>query len=195
VAGQAGRAVAAGPTRRLALAAVTATGLLGLAGGLTGCKGIAALGKVPDTGPDVLTLEHAIAAEEAMIALYGSAMRQLSDGGGTGGTSGASGTGARADKVVAVIQAEHQAHLRQLLAKLVLPPRLAGSKIPAARGLPSLPASRSGVLAALAAQERAATTRLTTQLLSVPAPLAVLMASISASEAAHVVFLRRAGDA
>ena len=170
------RETPAQPARRafLAAAAVTAG-----SAGLAGCKGMAALGPLPRVSGDVVTLEHVIAAEEAMVDLYQAAARQLTGSG----------------DVIAAIQAEHEAHRTQLRARLVLPPRLAGQRIAPSRGLPSLPADRTGILGALAAQERAAAARLTRQLMTVPADLAQLMASISASEAAHVVYLRRGGSA
>jgi hypothetical protein len=177
------RLVATGPTRRLLLAAA-AGGSLGLAGCLAGCKGITALGPVPKTAPDVVVLEHAIAAEQALVDVYLRAMRQLSAGTATGGA-----------RVVASIHAEHEAHLRQLRTRLVLPPRLAKTKIAPSRGGPPLPADGAGITGALVALERAAVARLTSELITAPPALAQLMASISASEAAHVVFLRRARSA
>jgi hypothetical protein len=162
-------------TRRTLLAvAFAAAG----SAGLGGCKGITALGPVPEVSNDVVTLEHVIAGEETMVDLYATA----------------SGQSSAASEVIAVIRAEHEAHLRQLRARLVLPPRLAGTRIAPSRGTPSLPADLNGLLGALAAQERAAAARLTAQLAEVPPGLAQLMASISASEAAHVVLLRRAGS-
>ncbi len=177
VSGERGWAVeqtSAHPTRRTLLSvAVAAAGSLFLAG----CKGITALGPLPKVSADVVMLEHVIAGEEAMVGLYAAAARQSSGPG----------------DVIAAIGAEHEAHLRALRAHLVLPPRLAGTKIAPSRGLPALPADGTGVLGALAAAERNAAARLTTQLTTAPATLAQLMASISASEAAHVVYLRRAG--
>jgi hypothetical protein len=178
------RQMAAEPTRRLLLA-TAAAGSLGLAGGLTGCKGITALGPVPEVAPAVVTLEHAIAAEEAMVASYLTAIRQLAALPPAGG--------GKASQVITVIHAEHEAHLRQLRARLILPPRLARTSISPSHDLAPLPADRSGMFSALAVAERAAAARLTTGLLGVPPALAQLMASISASEAAHVVFLRKAG--
>jgi Ferritin-like domain len=184
------RRVAAEPTRRLLLA-VAAAGSLGLAGSLTGCKGITALGQVPKAAPDIRTLEHAIAAEEGIVDRYRAALRQLS-----ASSAGQAGSSAgQAGLVVAAIADEHEAHLRQLRERLLLPPRLAKTKISPSRDLAPLPDDRSGVLGALAALERTAVARLTSQLIGVPPALAQLMASISASEAAHVVILRRAGSA
>jgi hypothetical protein len=160
--------------------AAAAAGSLGLAG----CKGIAALGPLPKTSPDVVTLEHAIEAEELMVATYRAAAGQLA----------ASGNGQRLSTVLTAIQAEHQAHVTRLRARLVLPPRLARTKFAAGRPSP-LPADSHGIVGALVADERAAAARLTSQLLDAPPALAQLMASIAASEAAHVVYLRRAGAA
>lgn len=167
------------PTRRVMLAAVAAGSLA-----LAGCKGIAALGPLPKISPDVVTLEHAIAAEELMVATYRAAAERLA----------ASGNGQRLGAVVTAIQAEHQAHVTRLRARLVLPPRLAKTKFAAGRPSP-LPADSHGIIGALVADERAAAARLTSQLLDAPPALAQLMASIAASEAAHVVYLRRAGGA
>jgi hypothetical protein len=168
--------------------AAAAAGSLGLAG----CKGIAALGPLPKLSPDVVTLEHAIEAEKLMVATYRAAARQLAAGGPTGRAAG--GDGRQLSAVVTAIQAEHAAHLARLRARLVLPPRLAKSRFPAGQPAP-LPADSQGLVGALVSSERAATTRLTSQLLDVPPALAELMASIAASEAAHVVYLRRAGAA
>ena len=164
----------------LAATVAAAAGSLGLAG----CKGIAALGPIPKLSPDVVSLEHAIAAEELMVATYRAAAEQLAAG----------GQAHRLSAAVTAIQAEHQAHLARLRARLVLPPRLAKAKLRGAR-LSPLPTDSVGILGALVADERDAVTRLTHQLVAAPPALAQLMASIAASEAAHVVYLRRAGSA
>jgi hypothetical protein len=167
------------PTRRVMLAAVAAGSL-----GLAGCKGIAALGPLPKTSLDVVTLEHAIKAEELMVARYRAAAEQLAT----------SGNRQRLGAVITAIQAEHQAHVTRLRARLVLPPRLSGTKFSGGRPSP-LPTDSQGIIGALVADERAAAARLTSQLLDAPPALAQLMASIAASEAAHAVYLRRAGAA
>ncbi len=168
--------MAAESTRRAMLATALA-GSLGLT--LTGCNGLTALGPVPAIGPDVLTLEHAIEAEEALVLTYANAGRSAAVAG-------------PAAAMIAAIGAEHQAHLTQLRTRLILPPGHARTRLPPkpARA-PSLPADRKRLLMTLAAAERAAAARLTGQLLDAPGPLAQLLASISASEAAHVVFLHR----
>jgi len=172
------------PSRRVLLAVVAAGGA-----GLAGCKGIAALGPVPGLPADVVTLNRAIAAEELMVASYAAAVAKL------GAVTTAGGNSAFL-QVVTAIHAQHQAHLGQLRRRLVLPPRSAASKLGHGRQLAAaMPDSQAGVLGVLTAAEHAAAARLTTELLSVPAALAQLMASIAASEAAHVVVLRRAGRA
>jgi hypothetical protein len=178
------------PTRRVMLAATIAAAAAGSLG-LAGCKGIAALGSIPKTSPDVLTLEHAIVAEELLVATYRAAAEQLAAGGsGSGGVSKTQ----RLSAAVTAIQAEHQAHLAGLRARLVLPPRLAKTKFRAGRPSP-VPADNVWILGVLVAGERDAAARLTRQLVDAPPALAQLMASIAASEAAHVVHLRRAGSA
>ena len=181
--------MAAESTRRVVLAAAAA-GSLGLTAGLAGCKGISALGPVPPVGADAVTLQHAISAEETLVAIYTAAVNQL------GNTSITSGNGSDA-QTVAAIGTEHVEHLRQLRARLILPPRYARPEPSASRSPapPQLPADAKGVIATLAGYERSAALRLASELISVPAALAQLMASISASESAHVVYLRQAGAA
>ncbi len=173
--------MAAESTRRAMLAATLAgvTGSLSLAG----CKGITALGPVPAIGPAVVTLEHAIESEEALVAMYRTAAHSIA-------------RVSTAAAVITAISAEHQAHLAQLRARLIVPPGHARIRLRAKPARPpSLPADPRQLLATLAAAERAAAARLTGQLLDAPAPLAQLLASISASEAAHVVFLREGESA
>jgi hypothetical protein len=167
--------VTAEPTRRLVLAAVAAGSLA-----LAGCKGISVLGPLPRPGADVVTLRDAIAAEELMVGRYESAQSALSASGGAGARS-----------LVADLLAEHQAHLLQLRARLVLPPRLATASPRPSPTPPPLPHPPHRMLMALATAEAAASDRLLGQLARVPPELAQLMASIAASEAAHVVLLRR----
>jgi hypothetical protein len=165
------------------IAAVAASSL-----GLAGCKGIAALGPVPELPGSVLALERAIAAEEALASRYQLALHQLSSAGSAGG--------ARRQRLLGTIHREHQSHLRQLRAALVVPSGYSKSKLHTSqRSAPPLPGGASAALAALAADERAAAARLTGELLDAPPSLAQLLASIAASEAAHVVLLRQAGSA
>ncbi len=169
------------PTRRLMLAAA-ASGSLALAG----CRGISVLGPLPKPGADVVTLRDAIVAEELMVARYESAQSTLA---ASGGKASPANGGARS--LVADLLAEHQAHLLQLRARLVLPPRLATASPRPSPTPPPVPHAEHRILTALATAEAAASDRLIGQLARVPPELAQLMASIAASEAAHVVLLRR----
>jgi hypothetical protein len=173
--------VRAEPSRRLVLAAAGAGSLA-----LAGCKGITVLGPRPKPTADVVALEHAIAAEELMIGRYRLALAALTSGGrhATGKTK----AGAMERAVVARVLAEHREHLAQLRARLVLPPRLATAASPGPTP-PAASSARHRVLAELATAEAAASDRLIGELPAVPPALAQLMASIAASEAAHVVQL------
>jgi hypothetical protein len=175
------------PSRRLVLTAAAAGSLT-----IAGCKGITALGPVPKLGLDVVTLEHAINAEELMVARYRSAVTALAAEIGPGAVS-AKGRSARAKAEVEAILTEHEAHLERLKARLVLPQRLATAR-PRPSPTPSpLPSGRHAILAALTAAETTASERLIRWLNDAPPALAQLMASIAASEAAHVVLLGHPG--
>ena len=125
----------------------------------------------PALSPDVITLQEAIKAERAMIALYQAAVN--------GGT--------RPARTLEGLLAEHRQHLSRLQARLVLPSG-SGSASPS----PSSSSSRAGgrvTIAQLRAAERASATDLVRRLVSVPPALAQLFASIAASDATHVVAL------
>jgi hypothetical protein len=173
--------VVAEPTRRLVLAA--AAGSLTLAG----CTGVKVLGPVPAPGAGVVALERAIAAEELMVAQYASVLITLRESGVTSKHS--ANAARRAMAVITAIHAEHQAHLAQLRPRLVLPPRLATAKPRPSPTPPPLPTGLHSILAQLAAAETAASDRLIGWVPGAPPALAQLMASIAASEAAHVVLL------
>lgn len=143
---------------------------------LAGCQGVGALGPLPSPAPDVVMLHHAIGAEELMVARYAAAVGALA-----GQT--------RAAAAVAVLLTEHQEHLDQLRSRLILPPRLATARPSPSPSPPPTPTGGHQVLAELVAAERAASNRLQQELLGAPPALAQLLASIGASEAAHVVVL------
>jgi hypothetical protein len=174
--------VRAEPTRRLMLAAAGAGSLA-----LAGCKGISALGALPKMDADVIALEHAITAEELMIARYRLALGALPAAQHRAG--GKSKAGGPDRGVVAALLAEHKEHLAQLRARLILPPRLATASPQPRPTPPTPPAAQHQILAELAAAEGAASDRLVGWLPEVPPALAQLMASIAAAEAAHVVYL------
>ena len=159
------------PTRRLVLSAAAAAGALGLAG----CKGLEVLGPRPALGPDVLTLQHAIAAEELMLARYRAAQAALPAG--------------HASRVVTAVAGQHQAHLDRLRTQLELPQRLRTARPKPSPTVPRPAGGRHAILAGLARAEAQASVRFASELTAVPAALAQLMASIGAAEAAHLVLL------
>jgi hypothetical protein len=175
------------PNRRRVLAAAGAGSLV-----LAGCKGITVLGQRPKPGADVMTLEHAIFAEELMIARYRQALAGLPSSDGrhaAGPTSATTKAGARDHVLLTALLAEHREHHAQLKARLVLPPRLATASPRPSPTPPPSPAGRHRIMEELARAESAASDRLIGWLPAVPPALAQLMASIAASEAAHVVQL------
>jgi hypothetical protein len=137
------------------------------------CRGTQVLGTPPPPGPDVRLLRSAISAERLLITTYRAAIPHAS-------------ADATASAVLAALLAEHEQHLAQLDSRLVVPPGSADSAAPRTAPAASIPAGLPATLAALADAEQAASQRLATQLLDVPASLAQLLASISASEATHV---------
>jgi hypothetical protein len=173
--GDARRDGLAGPSRRSLL--VAAAGALPVL--LTACKGVQSLGTPPPPPRDIRVLRAAITAEELMVARYAAAVRWLPVS--QGGLLSA----------VRDVQAEHAAHLDQLRSRLIEP---AGLPTPTAPRAPGIPAGSSptSVLGALEQAEQAASNRLLGQLAGESPALAQLFASIAASEATHVPFLRQA---
>ena len=133
----------------------------------------------PPLGHDVLTLQAVIAAEENLIDLYRTAISGDSE------TSAAS----RA-RTLRPLLAQHQQHLVQLKARLVIPPGSSASPSPSPGGTASTSPRASTVgTAQLRAAERASATDLVQRLATVPPALAQLFASIAASDATHVTAL------
>lgn len=125
----------------------------------------------PPLGHDVLTLQAVIAAEENMINLYRLAI------------SGDSGT-SRA-RTLRSLQGQHQQHLVQLKARLILPP----SASPSPSSASPSPRASTISIARLQAAERASAADLVRRLATAPPALAQLLASIAASDATHVTAL------
>jgi len=153
--------------------------------GATGCRssdvfaGPDPLAGRPPLGHDVLTLQAVIAAEENLIDLYRTAIS------GDSGTSAAS----RA-RTLRPLLAQHQQHLVQLKARLVVPPGSSASPSPSPGGTASTSPRASTVgMAQLRAAERASAADLVQRLATVPPALAQLFASIAASDATHVTAL------
>ena len=129
----------------------------------------------PPLGHDVLTLQAVIAAEENMIDLYQLAI------------SGDSGT-SRA-RTLRSLLAQHQQHLVQLKARLIVPPSASASPSPSSAS-PS-PRASTVSITRLRAAERVSAADLVRRLATAPPALAQLLASIAASDATHVTVLGR----
>jgi hypothetical protein len=132
----------------------------------------------PRPAPDVVTLQAVIAAEETLIGLYRTAI---------------SGDW-RAARLLRPLLAQHQQHLTQLRARLIVPagvPSGQASLSPPARA--ASPATRPApgrvTTARLRAAERASATNLMRRLATVEPALAQLFASIAASDTTHVTAL------
>ena len=125
----------------------------------------------PPLGHDVLTLQAVIAAEEGMIDLY-----QLAIGGDSGTTRA---------RTLRPLLAQHQQHLVQLKARLIVPP---GASPSPSSSSPS-PRASTVSITRLRAAERASAADLVRRLATAPPALAQLLASIAASDATHVTAL------
>ncbi len=127
----------------------------------------------PPLGHDVLTLQAVIAAEENMIDLY-----QLAISGDSGTTRA---------RTLRSLQAQHQQHLVQLKARLIVPPGASATPSPSSAS-PS-PRASTVSITRLRAAERASAADLVRRLATAPPALAQLLASIAASDATHATAL------
>ena len=127
----------------------------------------------PPLGHDVLTLQAVIAAEENMIDLY-----QLAISGDSGTTRA---------RTLRSLLAQHQQHLVQLKARLIVPPGASASPSPSSAS--SSPRASTVSITRLRAAERASAADLVRRLATAPPALAQLLASIAASDATHVTAL------
>jgi hypothetical protein len=164
------------PRRRVLLASAAALPLLL---GAAGCRssdvftGPDPLAGRPPLGHDVLTLQAVIAAEENMIDLY-----QLALSGDPGTTRA---------RTLRSLLAQHQQHLVQLKARLIVPPGASASPSPSSAS-PS-PRASTVSITRLRAAERASAADLVRRLATAPPALAQLLASIAASDATHATAL------
>jgi hypothetical protein len=164
------------PRRRVLLASAAALPLLL---GAAGCRssdvftGPDPLAGRPPLGHDVLTLQAVIAAEENMIDLY-----QLAISGDSGTTRA---------RTLRSLLAQHQQHLVQLKARLIVPPGASASPSPSSAS-PS-PRASTVSITRLRAAERASAADLVRRLAAAPPALAQLLASIAASDATHATAL------
>jgi hypothetical protein len=173
------------PGRRALIASAAALPLL-LA--VAGCRssdvfaGPDPLAGRPPPGPDVLTLRAVIAAEEDLIALYRTAV-------------GAGQAGATRLRTLRPLLSQHEQHLAQLKAMLVVPPGTSPSPAHPAASASATPSATASPrparvsTARLRAAERASAASLVRQLGAMPPALAQLFASIAASDATHVTAL------
>ncbi len=150
---------------------------------LSACRGVQVLGAPPPVPRDVRLLRSAIAAERIMVSRYREALAQAGQAGHPTVTT------------LTGILSEHEQHLAQLTARLVVPAGSAAKLPPAAGSSAPLPSGLTAALSVLESAEQDASNTLASQLLGVPPSLAQLMASISASEATHVPVLRSLGRA
>jgi hypothetical protein len=134
----------------------------------------------PKPAPDVGVLRDVIAAEDAMISRYAAVISAFPALTGT----------------VSPLLRQHQQHLVQLRARLVIP---AGAPSPSASPSatahprrPRIPLSQAAAISYLRAAERDEAAALIGWLAAVTPSLAQLFASIGASEATHVAVLRSA---
>ena len=130
----------------------------------------------PPLGHDVLTLQAVIAAEENMIDLY----RAASSG----------DTVTPRARLLRSLLAQHEQHLVQLKARLMVPPGASASPSPSSSGRASTsPRPGTVSIARLRAAERSSAADLVQRLVTMPPALAQLFASIAASDATHVTAL------
>jgi hypothetical protein len=170
------------PRRRLLLASATTLPLLLAAAGCRSSDvftGPDPLAGKPQPAPDVVTLQAVIAAEENLVSLYRAAV------------SGDSGT-ARGRQLASLL-GQHQQHLTQLRARLIVPAGTAStSPAPSAGPTATAPAKVRPAkvsIAQLRTAERASATNLVKRVAAVEPALAQLFASIAACDATHVIAL------
>jgi len=143
---------------------------------LAACRGVQVLGSPPAPPADIRALTAAITTEEQMVARYRAAIAALPAG------------DEAALLAVRTVQAEHAAHVQQLKSRLI-EPAPHPSATPRPMTIP--PASAGSILQGLEQAEQEASDWLIGQLRVLPPALAQLFASIAASEATHVPYLRQ----
>ncbi|HZR52805.1 MAG TPA: hypothetical protein VFB06_25235 [Streptosporangiaceae bacterium] len=159
------------PTRRLLIGAVP---LLFATAGCSSADLFAGpdpLHGPPSLAPETVVLSAAITAEERLVALYRSVLAGRAAG--------------RTTTLLTSLLSQHEAHLTQLKARLVVPPGYHASPSASA----SASAGAASAVARLRAAEQASAAALTRQLTGVSPALAQLFASIAASDATHATAL------
>jgi hypothetical protein len=125
----------------------------------------------PPLAPDVRTLESAVLAEDNLVYLYTKTIAAH----------------AALAKQLSPLLAEHQAHLSQLQARIIVPPGRHLRVHPTAR--PPVPATAQAALAQILAAERTAIGGQLKRLPGATPSQAQLYASIAACEATHITLL------
>jgi hypothetical protein len=139
----------------------------------TGCRSSEAfagpdpLAGPPSPAPDVITLEAVITAETNLIQLYKRAINGVS-------------------RATTPLLSQHEQHLAQLSARLVLP---SPTSSPPGQGGRGAPVGRPPGLAQLKSAEQTSAANLVRQLGAAEPALAQLFASIAACHATHVAAL------
>jgi hypothetical protein len=139
----------------------------------------------PRPGHDVVVLQAAIAAEEALISLY---VTVISAG------SAGSARPAAGSELLASLLAQHEQHLARLRAALVLPPGTVteSPRVTVSAGFTAPPVGQAAdrdAVARLRGAERASAAAGVRRLGTVEPALAQLFASIAACDATHVAAL------
>jgi hypothetical protein len=141
---------------------------------VTGCRsadlfaGPDPLGGKPPLAHDTVVLQSVIEAELDLISRYKSAIS------------------ASSNSLLPALLAQHQQHLTQLNARLIVPPGASSSPSPSLVPAPApTPTPTPEPISSLRDAERASAASLTRRLTSVGPALAQLFASIAASDATH----------
>jgi hypothetical protein len=167
------------PRRRVLLTSAATLPLLLAAAGCRSADAFSGpdpLAGPPRPAPDVITLEAVIAAEHRLVGLYQAAI------------IGESGATARAQTLRSLLD-EHEQHLVQLRARLIVPPGTQSAVMPSPSPAAALPSPTRVTDARLRAAEHASAAGLVRRLATVEPGLAQLFASIAASDATHVTAL------
>jgi hypothetical protein len=166
------------PRRRLLIASATTLPLLFATAGCRSADLFAGpdpLGGPPPLAHDTVVLDDVIAAEVMLISLYKLSLYKPAISAGHAG--------------LASLLAQHENHLNQLRARLVVPAGARAAKSPSASPSPSPSAAAPASIARLRDAERESAATLTRRLVTVSPALAQLFASIAASDATHVTAL------
>ena len=179
---------ATGPARRALLLASA----MALPAFLTACRGVQALGPAPAPSAAVDALRTAIEHEAALVASYAAVTAST-------GPSAPAGpaVGTRLSAALTAVLSDHRQHLTELKSRLVEPAAYRSATAAHAHGSAAATGASHGggpilTIAQLERAEQAASDRLITELAGLPPTLAQLFASIAASEATHVPYLRLA---